>query len=404
MSENIPPETAPVEIEQLTNLVNEILAIEEIKLGGSQDPFLVQYRGQLTQSSESAYDLISQSLIPLQVTPLFRSDQGRDLVIIRPGIIQATPSRKGINVLLFVITFISILFAGIITSYTGPLTTNLKVIWFHLKSNLGPAFAFAVSMFSILSAHEFGHYFAARYHKTRVTLPYFIPLPISPIGTMGAFIRMLEPPKNKKVLLDIGLAGPLAGLVIALPVLVLGLSISTVEALPSDLSQGIWFEGNSILYLGLKYLVHGSMLPEPASFQGLPRALYWLRFFFTGFPLPTGGRDVLLHPVAWAGWSGLFITSLNLIPAGQLDGGHLINSLAGNKGKWIRPAVLICLTVLGFMWSGWWLWALIIFFLGNFRAEALDEITEINPIRKNLARFGLLIFLLIFMPVPLINI
>jgi membrane-associated protease RseP (regulator of RpoE activity) len=258
-------------------------------------------------------------------------------------------------------------------------------------------------MFSILTAHEFGHYFAARYHKTRVTLPYFIPLPISPIGTMGAFIRMLEPPRNKKVLLDIGLAGPIAGLVVALPVLLVGLSISSVEPLPPDIPQGIWFEGNSILYLGFKYLVHGSLLPEPATFQGLPEVIYWLRFFFTGFPLPGGGRDVLLHPVAWAGWSGLFITSLNLIPAGQLDGGHLINSLVGDKQRWIRPVILICLVVLGFMWSGWWLWALIIFFFGNFRAQALDEITEINPFRKNLARFGLLIFILIFMPVPLIT-
>jgi membrane-associated protease RseP (regulator of RpoE activity) len=259
-------------------------------------------------------------------------------------------------------------------------------------------------MLGILTAHEFGHYFAAKFHKTRVTLPYFIPFPLSPFGTMGAFIRMQEPPKNKKVLLDIGLAGPLAGLVIAIPVLVIGLSLSPVESLPINLPDGFLFEGNSILYLALKYIIHGSMLPEPASYQGLSAVIYWIKYFFTGLPLPAGGMDVLIHPVAWAGWAGLLITSLNLLPAGQLDGGHLIFSLFGDKYRWIRPLVLAALLILGFMWSGWWLWAFLILLLGNRRAEPLDEITDLDPGRKTIARIGLAIFFLIFMPVPLISI
>ena len=219
---------------------------------------------------------------------------------------------------------------------------------------------------------------------------------------MGAFIRLLEPPKNKKVLLDIGLAGPIAGLIIAIPVLVLGLTLSTVETLPVVFPDDFVFEGNSLLYLGLKYLVHGSWLPGPASFQGINPVLYWIRYFFTGLPHPKGGIDVLIHPVAWAGWAGLLITSLNLLPAGQLDGGHLIYSLFGEKSKRVRPVILGILVILGFIWSGWWLWAFLILFLGRMRAEPLDEITELDRRRKIIARIGLVIFFLVFTPVPLV--
>jgi membrane-associated protease RseP (regulator of RpoE activity) len=219
---------------------------------------------------------------------------------------------------------------------------------------------------------------------------------------MGAYIRLLEPPKNKKVLLDIGLAGPLAGLIVAIPVLVYGLSLSEVVTLPMDLPRGFTFEGNSILYLSLKYLVHGSWLPEPVSYQGINPLIYWVRYFFSGSPLPVGGTDVLIHPVAWAGWAGLLVTSLNLLPAGQLDGGHLVYSLFGERLKWIRPVILIILIILGFMWSGWWLWAFLILFLGRIRAAPLDEITELNPGRRTFARIGLVIFFLVFIPVPLI--
>ena len=258
------------------------------------------------------------------------------------------------------------------------------------------------SRLSIFPTNSSEYYFAARYHKTKVTLPFFIPFPIGPFGTMGAFIRLLEPPRNKKVLLDIGLAGPLAGLVVTIPVLIIGLNLSTVSYIPEALPPNFGFEGNSILYLVLKYLVHGAWLPQPADFQGLSPFFYWVRYFFTGSPLPLGGVDVSIHPIAWAGWAGLLVTSLNLLPAGQLDGGHLIYSLFGNRMKWIRPLILVTLSILGLVWRGWWLWALMILALGRRYAEPLDEITELDPGRKVLARIGLIIFFLIFMPVPLV--
>jgi Zn-dependent protease len=388
--------------EILVGIVEQIMTITQMTLGKTQDDHLIVFEGELNQPSEKAYEFASQALRPHQLTPLFRAADDKHKVYLRKGLFQPKPQKNTTNIILFFITFVSIIFSGIYTSYTGPLTTDLSLIWFHIKGNLGQSIAFAVSLLSILTAHEFGHYFAARYHKTKVTLPFFIPFPLSPFGTMGAFIRLLEPPKNKKVLLDIGLTGPIAGLIIAIPVLVLGLSLSTVDTLPPVFPDDFAFEGNSLLYLGLKYLIHGSWLPSPASFQGIHPVLYWIRYFFTGLPYPEGGIDVLIHPVAWAGWAGLLITSLNLLPAGQLDGGHLIYSLFGEKSKRIRPVILVILVILGFMWSGWWLWAFLILFLGRMRAEPLDEITELDPGRKIVARIGLAIFFLVFTPIPLI--
>jgi len=264
-------------------------------------------------------------------------------------------------------------------------------------------------MLGILGAHEFGHYLAGRYHKVQVTLPYFIPLPFpfSPFGTMGAFINMKEVPRNRRILLDIGIAGPIAGLVVAIPVLLIGLSMSPLTQLPAAAAAGgagqMQLEGNSIVYLLAKYTIFGQLLPAPASFEGLSPAVYWLRYFFTGQPLPYGGMDVSLDPVAWAGWGGILITALNLIPAGQLDGGHMIYTLLGRKGvRRLLPIVLAALVVLGFVWTGWWLWAALIFLLGRVYAEPLDTITPLDGRRKLMAIAALVIFVLVFTPVPLV--
>jgi membrane-associated protease RseP (regulator of RpoE activity) len=129
--------------------------------------------------------------------------------------------------------------------------------------------------------------------------------------------------------------------------------------------------------------------------------MYWFRYFFSGLPIPFGGQDVLLHPIAWAGWSGLLITALNLIPAGQLDGGHVIFVLFGEKAKRLWPLIVLILLGLGFIWTGWFIWAGLIFFLGRTYAQPLDDLTPLDDRRKLLAILGLVIFVLVFMPVPL---
>ena len=389
-------------ISTLTQLISQVLDIEGYTVGSAKEKYLLRFSGKLTLPSEEAYHKLNDLLHPHHLLPIFRSENDRHLIFIKEPLPTIQEPSRRTNYILFLVTFLSILFAGILTVYEGPNTLNPTVIWFHVKDKLDLALAFAVSMLAILTAHEFGHYFAARYHKTRVTLPFFIPFPLSPFGTMGAFIRLLEPPRNKKVLLDIGLAGPLAGMIVTIPVLIIGLILSPVDQLPEILPPNFGFEGNSILYLVLKYLIHGAWLPQPTTYQGLSPFLYWIRYFFTGNPLPLGGLDVSIHPVAWAGWAGLLVTSLNLLPAGQLDGGHLIYSLFGNRLRWIRPLIVVVLFVLGFLWSGWWLWAFMILLLGRRYAEPLDDITSLDRGRKALARFGLILFFLIFMPIPLI--
>jgi membrane-associated protease RseP (regulator of RpoE activity) len=131
--------------------------------------------------------------------------------------------------------------------------------------------------------------------------------------------------------------------------------------------------------------------------------LYWVRYFFTGTPAPFGGRDVMMHPLAWAGWAGLLVTALNLIPAGQLDGGHTLYVLFGKKARRVLPFILGGLLLLGLAWQGWWLWAALIYFLGRRYAEPLDQITQLDPRRRVIAIIVLVIAVLVFMPIPLLQ-
>lgn len=392
--------------ESINNLIQRIFYVEDVTLGEGNQNFLVRYRGRLRgQDSAADYDWLSEQLKPYNITPLFRKEGDRHLILLMSGRIRPKPYNPGVNVLLFGLTVISVLMAGALNNLEGPVGASLGQLFLAILRNLGSGWPFAVSLLAILVAHEFGHYLAGRYHKTYVTLPYFLPLPFSPFGTLGAFINMKEPPKNRRILLDIGIAGPLAGLIVAIPVLLIGLSLSKVGEIPSIMRPGVGLqlEGNSLLYLLAKFAVFHQLLPAPASYGGVPPALYWLRYIFTGQPLPLGGVDVMLNPVAWAGWIGILVTSLNLIPAGQLDGGHMLYVLLGaRRARLLLPFILVALVGLGFFWNGWWLWALLIFLLGRVYAEPLDQITPLDGPRKALAILALVIFVLVFTPVPLV--
>lgn len=397
------PAAAPVNDPlALEALVSRVFVVEDVTVGGRQQDYMVRFRGRLrTEDSIAAYDQLSELLKPYNITPLFRIEEGRQSIRLINGRINPKPSNPWINLLMFVLTLLSVSFVGGLSEAQDPLPASPVAAMAQILISGLP---FAMALMAILVAHEFGHYLVGRYHRVHVTLPYFIPLPLPPFGTMGAFINMKEPPKNRRHLLDIGLAGPLAGVIVAIPVLLLGLSLSRLDPLPAVLPPGMGYtlEGNSILYLLLKYLMFGQALPSPASYGDTPVWLYWLRYFFTGRPFPLGGMDVLLHPVALAGWGGLLVTSLNLIPAGQFDGGHVLYVLFGRKGmRRIFPFVLAGVVVLGLFWTGWWLWAALIFFMGRFHAEPLDQITELDERRRWLAIFGIVLFILVFIPVPM---
>ncbi len=395
---------AYAENDQITPIVADYFSIEQVIWARPKQPFVVRYRGQLkTDDSAKAHAAMTAALKPHRMLPIF-AEEGRDQIVqIVDRLPEPAPANPWVNLILFLITLLSVVFAGVLYSYEGPAPVD-TVGWVNLLvNNFTVGLPFAISLLAILLAHEFGHYLAGRYHKTSVTLPYFLPFPFSPLGTLGAFIQLREPPRNKRVLLDIGLAGPLAGLAVAIPVLLYGLSLSEVSTLPEYIGPGQAFslEGNSILYLLAKYVTQGQWLPAPADFGGMEPIAYWVRYFFTGLPTPLGGTDVLMHPIAWAGWAGLLVTALNLIPAGQLDGGHLLYSLFGNQARRLLPFILIGLAAMGFFWSGWFLWVFLIMLMGSQHAQPLDQITKLDTKRKLLAVLGLIIFILAFTPVPL---
>ncbi len=391
------------DIDTLTPVVARVLRIDDVTWGDSQKNYLVRYRGQLYgEDTAAAYDQLATSLRPLNITPLFRLEDKRHVVILMPGVIRPRTSSISWNIALLALTIFSTFLVGAANDYGG--SGDIFTVYKYALVNLWRGWPFAVSLMAILLAHEFGHYLVGRFHHTAVTLPYFLPMPIpGSFGTLGAFIQLKEVPKNRRILLDIGVAGPLAGLIVAIPVLLIGLRLSSIDPIPLlfQAGQGIQVEGNSILYLLLKYSIFHQLLPHPASYAGLSPLLFWVRYFFTGLPAPLGGTDVMLSPVAWAGWVGLLVTSLNLIPAGQLDGGHLLYVLAGRRAARIVPIILLLLILMGLVWPGWWLWAFLIFIFGRIYAEPLDQITQLDGRRKAIALLGLVIFILVFIPVPL---
>jgi hypothetical protein len=382
----------------LRSAVQRFMSVDDMTLGEGKD-FAVRFRGRLLMESTQAYAMAAESFRQLGYTALFRKEGDTHVVLAVAGTINPGPSRVWINYVMFGLTVLSVWFTGATYGATGALPTTAAE-WLPF---LAAGVPFVVAMLGILLSHELGHYFAARYHKVAVTLPYFIPFPLSPFGTMGAFIQLKSPPTNRRVLLDIGIAGPLAGFIVAIPVLLFGLLTSPVSPIPRVIppGQAMQFEGNSILYVLAKLLVFGRLLPAPASYGGLPPLLYMLRFYLLGIPAPLGGSDVMLNSVAWAGWAGLLVTGLNLIPAGQLDGGHALYVLIGRNARRLVPVIIVVLIALGFVWTGWFLWAAIIFFLGRTFAEPLDQITELDPTRRLLAILALVIFVLVITPVPL---
>lgn len=392
------------DIDYLTPLVSQVLLIEDITIGDPQKDFVVRYRGRLQMDSTKAYSTLDEKLVPYNLTPLFREIDDQHHIILNAGRVNARPANPWINLVMFLITAVSVIFTGAAAVYEPPPGADLSNLFLGILQNLPAGLPFAISLLAILLAHEFGHYLVGRFHRAPVTLPYFLPLPfpISPFGTMGAVIQMKAPPRDRRSLLEIGIAGPLAGVIVAIPILIYGLSLSQISILEPMANGVLQMEGNSILYLFLKWLVFQQVLPSPVSFSDQNPLIYWITYFFTGKPFPWGGLDVMIHPVAFAGWAGLLVTALNLIPVGQLDGGHILYSLFGKQARRAFPFLLVAVFLLGFVWSGWWLWAVLLLVFGRVYDEPLDQITTLDPRRKILAFVGLVLFFLVFSPVPLI--
>jgi membrane-associated protease RseP (regulator of RpoE activity) len=380
--------TEQATIERLRRLVSRYMTIEDYKIVKAPDA-IVAFRGRITGDAETAFERVSEAFEREGYTA--RLQQGADdtdeLFAVQ-GVHEAGPSRPWINLLLFVATVLTVLYIGardaLLDADIPVDPTSAEALWMPLRY-LHLGLPFAATLMSILVAHELSHYFVARRYGSPVSLPYFIPLP-NLLGTMGAVITQKAPMRDRKALFDIGIAGPLGGLVLTIPLLILGLALSPVQPPPADLppNVGILQEGNSLLYAGLKYLVFGE----------------WL---------PSNGRDVWLHPVAFAGWAGLLVTMINLIPVGQLDGGHISYAVLGRKA-WTLGYVLV-LAMFG--WGGWlllngnqagsfWLmWGFLNMLLNRKHPPPLNDVTELDGGRMAIGMVMLIIFILLFMPSPL---
>lgn len=405
------------EIDLLTSQVSRIFRVEDVTVGNPRE-WVARYRGYLlNEDTVAAYDQLAEAMRPYTLTPLFRKEQnGKQVIFLVPSpAIPKTSSRLIVNLVLFLLTLLSMMLTGVDVppEMVGP---DGAYPWGYVFRNLLSGWPFALGMMGILLAHEMGHYLMCRYYNVPATLPFFIPAPLlSPLGTLGAFIAMRGIPKNKRVLFDVGVAGPLAGLVVALPVLFIGLSLSPLGPIePSPEGMSGFLEGNSLFYLFSKYMVFGRLLPEPVSMGGMSSFVYWLQYFFTGQPIPFNGLDVQLHSVALAGWAGLLVTALNLVPVGTLDGGHVAYGLFGEKARRIFPLAIGTLIALSFLPSlltlspgafnfSWLLWVFILFWLGNVRTQPLDDITTLDGTRRGLGFFMLLVFFLLFTPIPMVG-
>lgn len=319
-------------------------------------------------SLESNFEGLRKELRTMSYIPMITQEKGEHIV----HVVKNPPTKfRGpwLNLVLLIATIISTILAGAaLWSATFDSGSFLEM------GNLGNgALYFALPLMLILSVHEMAHYLAAKKHGVAASLPFFIPAPFI-LGTLGAFISIREPIPTKKALLDIGFAGPIAGFVVAIPILCIGLMLS--GDLPVPVQTGT-IEGGTML------------IGTSALFET----------FMALFNLP---GNTTIHPLAFAGWVGFFVTALNLLPVGQLDGGHVARALLGEWSKWAGYAVIGFMLVLGLLYSSTWLFfALLIMFMGMRHPPPLNDVTNLTNGRKLVGVAAAIMLVLCFVPAPI---
>lgn len=372
-------------IEKETFTTEERAAPDSLPPALLENRLIATFEGRLLLDSEAAYDRLDGQLAGINHFAIFRKANprrdetaGPHVVQIVSGRINPKPRPWWPNLLLFLATLFSVLIVGTDLAIQEIARVS-PLLAIRLSNNflteLWRGLPYALGILLILGSHELGHYFAARRHRLAVTLPYFIPLPfISLFGTMGAFIQLRQPMRNRKMLLDVGAAGPLAGLLFAIPILFIGLAQAPLQ----PITPGGLYEGDSLLYAAAKTITYGRFVPD-------------------------GRVDVCINcsQLAWAGWTGLLVTALNLIPIGQLDGGHVLYSLIGDHARKLYFPLLAVMIALVFVTDVWLFWVLLLLIFGRMHATPLDSITPLDNRRRAVAVLSLVVFVLIFVPAPL---
>jgi len=346
-----------------------VLAIRDRQVRGG----VIVFRGALAMAPARATDILVARFRPWGYTPFLRAEGGEAVLQAWPLADTEAPPRVGLATALFLATCVSTLVAGWLFFSGSPTFDALRAAPFPLSVASGVPFAFTI--LAILGCHEFGHYFTARFYHASVSLPYFIPAP-PPflVGTLGAVIRMRSPVRDRNTLFDIAVAGPLAGLAVALPAFVLGLDWSRLIPSAEDTLGGF---GHSLLTRVLATL----------HFGDVPR-----------------GMAVSTHPMVDAAWVGFLVTALNLLPIGQLDGGRIAYALFGRNHRRVGLIAFVMLLALGIATgaSNWLVWAALVFFLVGFEhSPPLDDITPLSTGRRLVGVVCLILLVLLIPPVPM---
>jgi membrane-associated protease RseP (regulator of RpoE activity) len=302
----------------------------------------------------------------------------REFVYVMPSSITRAPEPVWRYVALFCLTVVTTTLVGAnhyASFYTGLTTIALPFsAWELIVRGLW----YSLSILAILGAHEFGHYYACRYYKVDASLPYFLPMPFVLTGTFGAFIRIRQQIPGKRALFDIGIAGPIAGFLVALPVLMVGMYFSRVVPIPTDFNGEIFELGEPLLF----------------------KAAAWLTFGHVA-----DGYTVNMHPMAFAAWFGMLATALNLFPMGQLDGGHIAYAVLGRLSTAVTVGTVVCLVGLSFLSSSWIVWTVLtvgmLIAFGPRHPRTFDEHVPLDRTRVWLAVFAVVMFVLCFSPAPI---
>src|SRR5437867_3082082 len=316
---------------------------------------------------DAPFDALRLELVPKDYIPTITQEKGETLVHVqrRP---RPRFARTQVNLILLLVTILTTTFFGGAwnwADYSGQPFLSAESIGF------GGLF-FTLPLLTILGSHEMGHYLVAKRYNVQASLPFFLPS-VPPLGTFGAFISMRDPIPNRRALLDIGVSGPLVGFAIAIPVTLAGLALSAASP-----ASGLTLAG-----------------------EAQPSLLFRALSLF--FPLP----ETLLthpHPLAFAGWVGLFVTAINLLPAGQLDGGHVARALLGSRQLYLSWSAVLILFGLSLFYPGWFLFGFLIFVLGVRHPPPLNDLTRLDPGRKLIGIAAVAILIVTFVPQPFVTV
>ena len=334
------------------------------------------FRGPLLEPADQALDDLQREFEGQSVPLIQEDDEFANSIILMPQVVEQDvlekPTRPWVHWLLFGLTFLT-------TTWAGAMHQGVNLL--QQPGSFAVGLPYSIGLLLILGLHELGHYFMAKRHKINVTPPFFIPVPFA-LGTFGAFIQMKSPTEDRRSLFDVAVAGPLAGLVIAIPALLIGLQNSQV-LLPGT-------EGTEVGHS----MMHGTSVGSSMLFALLSKLVL-------GDELQHGYM-LQLSPLAFAGWLGLLVTALNLLPIGQLDGGHMARAMFGRRiGETISSVAMWSLFLLAiFVWPGLMLWAIIVYFIAGRGTPPLNDITPISTGRRWIGYGTFLILAMILIPLP----